>query len=112
MMNVQKTAVGVHPGLHKVYGDAALRETTCCDWFRRLKDGEFAINDRPRVGRPKTFEDAELEALPDEELSSTLGVTRQVISNRSHALGMIQEQGTWIPYDLKPRIVERRFFRL
>ena len=26
-----------------------------------------------------------------------------------HALGMIEKQGTWVPYDLKPRYVECRF---
>ena len=80
-------------------------------------NGDFDVDDRPREGRPKTFEDAELEALLDEdpcqtqeELASVLGVTRQAISKRLHALGMIQKQGTWVPYELKPRDVERRFF--
>ena len=45
-----------------------------------------------------------------EELDLALGVTCQAISKRLHALGMIQKQGTWVPYDLKPRDVERRFF--
>ena len=45
-----------------------------------------------------------------EELASSLGVTRQAISKRLHALGLIQRQGTWVPYDLKPKDVERRFF--
>ena len=39
-----------------------------------------------------------------EELASALRVTRQAISKRLHALGMIQKQGTWVPYDLKPRL--------
>jgi len=26
------------------------------------------------------------------------------------SLGMIQKQGNWVPYELKPRNVERRFF--
>ena len=43
-------------------------------------------------------------------LNTRLGVTCQAISKRLHALGMIQKQGTWVPYDLKPRDVERRFF--
>ena len=38
-----------------------------------------------------------------EELASALGVTRQAISKRLQALGMIQKQGTWVPYDWKPR---------
>ena len=42
--------------------------------------------------------------------ASALGVTRQAISKRLHALVMIQKQRTWVPYDLKSRDVERRFF--
>ena len=45
-----------------------------------------------------------------EEHASSLGVTRQAIFKRLHALGMIKKQATWIPYDLKPTEVERRFF--
>ena len=45
-----------------------------------------------------------------EELASVLGVTRRAISKRLHALGIIQKQGTSVPYDLKSRYVERRFF--
>jgi len=63
------------------------------------------------------YEDAELEPLLDEdscqtqkEFALTLGVTQQTISYRLKSLGMIQKQGNWIPYELKPRNVERRFF--
>ena len=56
-------AAEAHQELLKVYGDAALSETTCRDWLRRFKDGDFDVDDRPREGRPKTFEDAEMEAL-------------------------------------------------
>jgi len=62
------------------------------------------------------YEDAELEALLDEdscqtqkELALTLGVTQQTISYRLKSLGMIRKQGNWIPYELT-RNVERRFF--
>ena len=62
------------------------------------------------------FEDEELEALLDqdscltqEELAKTLGVTHQPISRRLKALGFIRKQGNWVPHELKPRDVERRF---
>ena len=54
----KKTATEAHQELQKVYGDASLSETTCFDWFRRFKDSDFDVDDRPREGRPKTFEDA------------------------------------------------------
>ena len=56
----KKTAAEVHRELQKVFEDAALSETTCRDWFRRFKDGDFDVDDRPREGRPKTFEDGDV----------------------------------------------------
>ena len=54
----KKKAAEAHRELQNVYGDASLSETTCRDWFRRFKDGDFDVDHRPREGRPKTFEDA------------------------------------------------------
>ena len=56
----KKTAAKAHRELQKVYGDAALGETTCRNWFRRFKDGDFDVDGCPREGRPKTFEDADV----------------------------------------------------
>ena len=61
----KKTGPEAHRKLQKVYRDTFLNEKTCRDWFRRFKVGDFDLDDRPRGGRPKTFEDAELEALLD-----------------------------------------------
>ena len=84
--------------------------------FQKFKNGEFDVEDKERSGRPKVYEDAELEALLNEdscqtqkELALTLGATQQAISHRLKSLGMIQKQGNWVPYELKPRNVERRF---
>ena len=56
----KKTAAEAHRELQKVYGNAALNETTSRDWFRRFKDGNFNVKDHPHEGRPKTFEDADV----------------------------------------------------
>ena len=58
--HLKKTAAEAHQELQKVYEDAALSVTTCRDWFRRFKDGDFDVDDRLREGRPKTFEDADV----------------------------------------------------
>ena len=94
----------------------ALAERTCQKWFARLKSGDFGLEDEERPGQPKKFEDEELETLLDEdccqtqeELAESLGVTQAAISKRLKAAGYIQMQGNWVPHELKPRVVERRF---
>ena len=74
------------------------------------------MEDEERPGQPKKFEDEEVEALLDEdccqtqeELAESLGVTQVTISKRLKAAGYIQKQGNWVPHELKPKDVERRF---
>lgn len=102
--------------LAETYGDHAPSETTCRDWYRRFKSGDFDTNDKERPGQPKKFEDLELEALLNEdsrqtqsELANALGVDQTTVGKRLKAMGMIHKQGNWVPHELKPRDVERRF---
>ena len=102
--------------LVETYGDNALSETTCRDWFRRFKNNDFELEDKEPTGAPKKFEDKELEELLDQDpcqtladLGKSLHVDKLTVSQRLKALGMIQKQGHWVPYELKPRDVEMRF---
>lgn len=117
LLSIEKTAVGAHRELQKVYVDAALNETACHDWFPRFKRCDLNVEDCSREGGPKTFEDTELEAMLDEDpgqthngLVSMLQATLQAISKRFHALRMIQEQISRVPHDLKPRVLECGLF--
>ncbi|UYV64255.1 SETMAR [Cordylochernes scorpioides] len=109
-----KSATDGHRLLCEAYGKHALSIKSCEYWFRRFKSGDFDTRDKERGGRLIKFEDAELEALLDEdssqtqeELAETLGVTQQAISNRLKVMGMVQKQGNWVPYELKPGNIER-----
>jgi len=80
--NLKKFAAAAHKLLVEAYDDAALSERSC-EWFQKFKNGEFDVEDKERSGRLKIYEDAELEALLDEdshqmqkELALTLGVTQ------------------------------------
>lgn len=106
--NSKKNAAEAHRMLSETYGDAAVSERTCREWFQRFKNGDFDVEDKHGGGREKTFKDEQLETLLDEELAETLGVSQQAISKRLKALGMIQKEGNWVPYELKPRDIERR----
>lgn len=111
--NGKKSAAEAYRMLVEVYGESVPTDK----WFRRFKSGDFSVEDKERPGQPKKFEDEELEDLLDQdpcqtqaELAESLGVTQQTISFRLKQLGFIQKQGNWVPYELKPRDVERRFF--
>ena len=71
----------------KVYGDNNPTDKSCREWFRCFKNGDFSVEDKPRCGQPKKFEDKEWEALLDEdstqtqeELADILEVTQQAVS--------------------------------
>ncbi|UYV72202.1 SETMAR [Cordylochernes scorpioides] len=113
--SLKKSAADGHRLLCGAYGEHALSIKACEYWFRRFKSGDFDTREKERGGRPMKFEDAELEALLDEdssqtkeELAETLGVTQQAISNRLKVMGMVQKQENWVPYELKPGNIERR----
>ena len=78
---------------------------------------DFDVEDQHGGRKEKIFEDSELEALlaedscqTQEQLAYSLRVTQQAISKHLKTIGMIQKPRNWVPYELKPRDVERRFF--
>ena len=73
----------------EVYGEHAPSNTTCKEWFRRFQNGDFGIKDKDHGKPPKKFEDAELEALLDEdacqtqsELAVALNVNQSTVAKR------------------------------
>ena len=96
----KKTAAESYRILVKVCGEHALSETTRRDWFRRFKSGTFDLSNKDRGKPPKKFEDAELQALLDEDstqtlkqLAKALGLDQRTISRRLHAIGKAQKEG-------------------
>ena len=109
----KKSAAEAHRILVEIYGNHALSETICRDWFRCFKDNDFDVEDEEHSGAPKRFEDEELEALFHEdscqaqvELAESLEVDHTTVLKCLKALGMIQIQEHWVPYELKPRNVK------
>jgi len=101
--------------LVEAYGDNALSETMCRDWFRRFNDDNFDLSDKKRENRPRKIEDCQLQALLEEDdiqsqkmLVEQLGVSQAAISLRLHAMGKVQKIGKWVPNELKGRQMEHR----
>ena len=64
---MKKSAAEAYRMLSNTYGEAAISERTCREWFQRFKNDDFGGEDRHSGGREKVFEDAELEALLEQD---------------------------------------------
>ena len=94
--NMKKSATEAHRMLSNTYGETAISERTCREWFQRFMNGDFVVEDQHGSGREKIFQDAELDALlgqdscqMQKELAGSLGVMQQAISKRLKVMGMI-----------------------
>ena len=71
LLQFEKNEAEAHRMLSETYGDAALSERTCREWFQRFKNGDFDVEDKHGGGREKTFKDEQLETLLDEDSCQT-----------------------------------------
>ncbi|UYV84901.1 hypothetical protein LAZ67_X003927 [Cordylochernes scorpioides] len=65
--NWKKGASKAHRMLEEVYSDHALSKSQCYRWFKKFQSGDFEHDNEPHGKPPQKFEDAELQALLDEE---------------------------------------------
>lgn len=101
--------------INSTLGDNSVCHATVKNWFVKFRAGNFSLDDAPRPGPEKEFEDEQLQSLLDEnpcqtenELANQLGVTQQAISKRLHAMGKIQKDGKWVPHKLTEENKNRR----
>ena len=74
-----KSAAEAHGILVDTYGNNALPDTTCRDWFRRFQNNDFKLEDKERSGAPKKFEDKELEEILNENRSQILAEHEKIL---------------------------------
>ncbi|UYV68796.1 hypothetical protein LAZ67_6000885 [Cordylochernes scorpioides] len=65
--NWKKSATEAHRMLEEVYSDHALSKSQCYRWFKKFQSGDFELDNEPHGKPPQKFEDAELQALLDED---------------------------------------------
>nr|KAF6374223.1 hypothetical protein mPipKuh1_009456 [Pipistrellus kuhlii] len=103
-----KNASQAHKKLCAVYGDEALKERQCQNWFAKFRSGDFSLKDEKRSGRPVEVDDALIKAIINSDCHSTtreiaekLHVSHTCIENHLKQLGYIRKLDTWVPQELK-----------
>ncbi|UYV70996.1 hypothetical protein LAZ67_8001364 [Cordylochernes scorpioides] len=69
--NWKKSATEAHRMLKEVHGDHALSKSQCYRRFKKFQSGDFELDNEPRGKPHQKFEDAELQALLDNDSTLT-----------------------------------------
>ncbi|EFN76812.1 Histone-lysine N-methyltransferase SETMAR, partial [Harpegnathos saltator] len=70
-----KNASQAHKKLCAIYGDGALKEQQCQNWFAKFRSGDFSLKNEQRSGRPGEVDDDQIKAIIDTDRHST---TREI----------------------------------
>ena len=52
-----KNAAQATKKLHDVYGEEALKDRQCRNWFVKFRSGDFSLKDQQRSGQPNEVDD-------------------------------------------------------
>ena len=96
-------------------GDDAVADRTCRDWFKRFREGDISLEDRPRPGRPMESDIERLKVLIEDnprlttcELSTMLDCNQSTIDRHLHEMGKVNKLGTWVPHQLTSDNIQQR----
>ncbi|GFW17837.1 mariner Mos1 transposase [Trichonephila clavipes] len=115
MSNFMPSDHDLHQMIVEAYSCNALSRAQCYRWFGKCQNGDFDVRNEERGRTAKKIEDAELQALLDEDdgqtqehLAEQLNVDQSIVSRRLKAMGKILKVGRWVPYELTDRHKKNR----
>ena len=103
-----KNAEQVAKKLRDLYGDKALKERQCRNWFTKFRSGDFSLKDEPRSGRPSEVDDDQIKALieldrhvSEREIGEKLNIPKSTVHKHIKSLGLVKKLDIWVPHELK-----------
>ncbi|CAK9803068.1 Histone-lysine N-methyltransferase SETMAR [Anthophora quadrimaculata] len=103
-----KNASQAQKKLCAVYGNEALKERQCQNWFARFRSGDFSLKNAQRSSRPVEVDEIHIKAIIDSDRDSTtrdiaekLNVSHTCIEKKLKMLGYVKKLDLWIPHQLK-----------
>ena len=68
-----------------VYGEEALKDRKCRNWFDKFRSGDFSLKDEQRSGRPNEVDDGQIKDIIESAITS--GTTQYYILTLSQGVG-------------------------
>jgi [histone H3]-lysine36 N-dimethyltransferase SETMAR len=102
-VNATQAAVNIQ----NIYGKDSTSERDCRKWFKRFKEGDYNLEDKPRIGRPSTVNEEQLEAVrkadtrqTQAEIGEQIGTSRITVGRHLKAMGVRWKYGRQDPHEL------------
>ena len=67
-----ENAAQVAKKLRNVYGEEALKDRQCRNWFDKFRSGDFSLKEDPRSGRPNEVDDDQIKAIIESDRHVTV----------------------------------------
>ena len=58
-----KNATEMHKKISALYGEGAVTDRTCQNWFAKFRAGDFSLDEAPRLGRPVEVDSDQIKAI-------------------------------------------------
>lgn len=85
----------------------AVKTRTCQLWFKRFKNGDCDITDKPRSGRRPTLKEEILKDIIEldprqstRNLAAKLNVSCSTVHEHLKRIGKICKEGIWVPHEI------------
>ena len=102
-----KNAAQAAKKLRDLYGEEALKDRQCRNFFDKFRSGDFSLKDEGRSGRPNEVDD-QIKAIIESdrhvtvrEIEEMLKIPKSTIDRHIQRFELIKKLDIWIPHDLK-----------
>ena len=110
-----KNAAQAAKKLRDVYGDEALKDRQCQNWYDKFRSGDFSLKDEQRSGRPKEVDDDQIKTIIESdrhvtvrEIEEMLKMPNSAIDRHIQRLGLVKKLDIWILHELKEIYLTKR----
>ena len=105
-----KNATETEKKICAVYGEGAVTDWICQNWFAKSRAGDFSLDDAPQSGRPVEVDSDQIETIIENnqhyttwERADILKISKASVENHLHQLGYVNCFDVWVPHKLSEK---------
>ena len=83
-----------------MYGEGAVTDQTCQQWFAKFCAGDFSLDDAPRSGRPVEVDSDQIETLIENNQRYTMQEIADILKISKSSASHFHQLGYMIPFDV------------